>query len=148
MKVANSIGRRRNCYGCQALLTLLVLLGVLIFRGISVCPKLEDQEDLQLEVDVARRLRLVAIVHIYPILPYPRPSRIPCEIIQLTPILSLQHQPFHIHLSILPNQVHWMHEALNKSEHIDKALEFHKDFPDVPLRESCPHSRLRLILSK
>jgi hypothetical protein len=35
----------------------------------SVSLKLEDLKDLQLEVDVARRLRLAAIAHVYPILP-------------------------------------------------------------------------------
>jgi hypothetical protein len=38
--------------------------------GLSVISCLEDLEDLQLEVDVVRRLRLAAIAHIYPILPY------------------------------------------------------------------------------
>jgi len=38
--------------------------------GMSVSLKLEDPEDLQLEIDVARRLRLAAIAHIYPVLSY------------------------------------------------------------------------------
>jgi hypothetical protein len=57
---------------CKApfLLGLPGLANFIFFKGISISLKLKDLEGLQLEVDVARRLRLAAIVHIYSVLPY------------------------------------------------------------------------------
>jgi hypothetical protein len=53
--------------------TIGIVLGLLSLakpRGISVLSYLGNLEDLQLQVDIARRLRLAAIAHIYPILPF------------------------------------------------------------------------------
>jgi hypothetical protein len=51
------------------LLGLLSLAKSITLSGMSVSPKLEDSRNLQLEVDVARHLRLAAVAHIYSVLP-------------------------------------------------------------------------------
>lgn len=58
-----SLSGRRSVKPCQSLANPTT-------PRVSVSVKLEDLEDLQLEVDVARRLRLAAIAHTYHILPY------------------------------------------------------------------------------